>query len=51
MEAVQRNASELGVPPEHVEKFLGANAARVYGFDLDNLQPIADEIGPELVSA
>ena len=25
---------------------LGLNAARCYGFDLDALRPIADEIGP-----
>jgi hypothetical protein len=33
-----------------MKKFLGANAAWVSGFDLDKLQPIADEIGPDIVS-
>ena len=34
------------VPPEESAAILGGNAARVYGFDLDALQPIADRVGP-----
>jgi predicted TIM-barrel fold metal-dependent hydrolase len=33
-------------PEEEIRAILGLNAAEVYGFDLDELQPIADEIGP-----
>lgn len=35
-------------PEEEIRAILGLNAAEVYGFDLDELQPIADEIGPTL---
>jgi predicted TIM-barrel fold metal-dependent hydrolase len=51
MEGLLRTAGEVGVSADNMEKFLSLNAARVYGFDLDKLQPIADEIGPELVTA
>jgi predicted TIM-barrel fold metal-dependent hydrolase len=34
------------LPPEEVRQITSLNAARVYGFDLDALQPIADKIGP-----
>jgi hypothetical protein len=27
---------------------VGLNAAHVYGFDLDRLRPVADDIGPEI---
>ncbi|MDJ0849330.1 MAG: amidohydrolase family protein [Myxococcota bacterium] len=37
-------------PEEEVRAILGQNAARVYGFDVDRLQPIADEIGPSLAA-
>lgn len=33
------------LPTEHAVTMLGANAARVYGFDLAKLQPVADRIG------
>jgi len=33
-----------------IRAMLGGNAARVYGFDVDALRPIADEIGPTLQS-
>jgi len=33
-------------PEEEIRAILGLNAAQVYGFDLDELRPIADEIGP-----
>lgn len=37
----------LGGAPEHeLREVLGHNAARVFGFDLDFLGPIADRIGP-----
>ncbi|MFF3747623.1 amidohydrolase family protein [Streptomyces kronopolitis] len=35
-----------GLPYEEVAALLGANAARVYGFDLDVLAPLAARVGP-----
>lgn len=35
-------------PEDEVRAILGGNAARVYGFDRDALQQVADEIGPTL---
>jgi predicted TIM-barrel fold metal-dependent hydrolase len=35
-----------GMPSDEVALMVGANAAGVYGFDLDALRPIADRIGP-----
>jgi predicted TIM-barrel fold metal-dependent hydrolase len=35
-----------GVPPQELRQMLGANAARCYGLDVAELQPIADRIGP-----
>jgi predicted TIM-barrel fold metal-dependent hydrolase len=35
-------------PEDEIRAILGTNAASVYGFDLDQLQPIVDEIGPSL---
>ncbi|MEZ5323282.1 MAG: amidohydrolase family protein [Microthrixaceae bacterium] len=35
-----------GVPEAEVRAMVGANAARVYGFDLDALGPLADRFGP-----
>jgi predicted TIM-barrel fold metal-dependent hydrolase len=32
--------------PEEIQRFVGANAAEVYGFDVAALQPLADEFGP-----
>ncbi len=34
------------VPRDEVAAMLGGNAARVYGFDLDALDPIAAKVGP-----
>jgi predicted TIM-barrel fold metal-dependent hydrolase len=34
------------VPPEELVMILGANAARVYDFDLDVLAPVAARVGP-----
>jgi hypothetical protein len=31
---------------EETKQLLGATAAKVYGFDLDALRPVADRIGP-----
>ena len=36
-----------GMEPEEVAKMVGINAAGVYGFDLEQLMPLAAEIGPE----
>jgi predicted TIM-barrel fold metal-dependent hydrolase len=35
-----------GVPEDEVRKITSLNAARVYGFDVDALQKIADRVGP-----
>lgn len=37
-----------GVPKDEAEKMLSLNAAALYGFDLDQLRPIADRIGPRV---
>jgi predicted TIM-barrel fold metal-dependent hydrolase len=34
------------VPADELRMILGANACRIYGFELDELQPIADRVGP-----
>lgn len=41
-------ATFAGVPHDEVAAMLGGNAARVYGFDLEQLRPIADRIGPRV---
>ena len=35
-------------PEDEIRAILGLNAAKVYGFDLGELRPIADEIGPTI---
>ena len=35
-------------PEYEIRALLGANAAKVYGFDLDQLSPIGAKIGPAL---
>ncbi|GMU77482.1 MAG: hypothetical protein AMXMBFR46_02820 [Acidimicrobiia bacterium] len=37
-----------GVPEVEVAAMLGGNAARIYGFDLDTLAPLAAQVGPEV---
>jgi predicted TIM-barrel fold metal-dependent hydrolase len=44
MEALR--AAFAGVPHDETAMMLGTNAARVYGFDLDALAPIAQRVGP-----
>lgn len=39
-------ATFAGMPEDEVRRIVGANAARVYDFDLDALAPIVDTIGP-----
>jgi predicted TIM-barrel fold metal-dependent hydrolase len=39
-------ASFAGVDHDEVQTMLADNAARTYGFDLDALRPLADQIGP-----
>ena len=39
-------ASFAGIDPDEVQTMLGLTAAHVYGFDLDELRPIADKVGP-----
>jgi hypothetical protein len=40
--------SFAGVDPAEVAAMVGGNAARVYGFDLDALAPVAARIGPRV---
>jgi hypothetical protein len=40
--------SFAGIPRDEVEMMLSKNAAKLYGFDLDFLRPIADRIGPKV---
>jgi predicted TIM-barrel fold metal-dependent hydrolase len=37
-----------GVPTDEVAAMVGGNAARVYGFDLDALAPVAARVGPRV---
>jgi predicted TIM-barrel fold metal-dependent hydrolase len=37
-----------GVAAEELRRVLGGNAAALYGFDVDRLQPIADRVGPTI---
>ena len=37
-----------GVDPVEVQAMVGGNAARVYGFDLDALAPVAARVGPRV---
>ena len=45
-EAIRRTFA--GVPEAEVRAMLGGNAAQIYGFDLDVLQPLADRFGPSV---
>jgi predicted TIM-barrel fold metal-dependent hydrolase len=40
--------SFAGVPPADVQAMVGANAAELYGFDLDALAPVAARVGPAI---
>jgi predicted TIM-barrel fold metal-dependent hydrolase len=46
MEQIRETTTELNVPREDVRKILGTNAARIWGFDLAKLQPVAERVGP-----
>jgi predicted TIM-barrel fold metal-dependent hydrolase len=35
-----------GMPEEDLRRMLGLNAARIYGFDVEQLQRVADRVGP-----
>jgi len=35
-----------GMTPEEIQDFLGGNAAKLYGFDLEALRPAAEKFGP-----
>jgi len=41
--------SFAGVPHDEVQMMLGGNAAALYGFDLERLWPIAQQVGPRVV--
>jgi predicted TIM-barrel fold metal-dependent hydrolase len=40
--------SFAGVEPAEVQAMVGGNAARLYGFDLDALAPVAERVGPSV---
>jgi hypothetical protein len=40
--------SFAGVDPAEVQAMVGGNAARLYGFDLDALAPLAAQVGPSV---
>jgi len=42
----QMHESFRGVPEDELTAMLGGNAARVYGFDVEKLAPLAARIGP-----
>ncbi len=44
--AVKLKADFADVPVTETRELLGETAARVYGFDLDQLGPVADRVGP-----
>jgi predicted TIM-barrel fold metal-dependent hydrolase len=37
-----------GLPVDDVQTILAGNAARVYGFEMDTLQPVAERVGPRV---
>jgi predicted TIM-barrel fold metal-dependent hydrolase len=37
-----------GTEPAELQQLLAGNAARVYGFDLEQLRPVADRVGPSI---
>jgi predicted TIM-barrel fold metal-dependent hydrolase len=41
-------AAFAACPPDEIRRMVETNAAAFYGFDLDLLRPIADEIGPTI---
>ncbi len=44
--AAKLKADFCDVPVEDTKQLLGGTAAKVYGFDLEALRPVADRIGP-----
>ena len=46
MEALRNVFGEY--PEDEIRKLLGLNAAEVYGFDLNELTPVADKVGPSI---
>ena len=36
-----------GVDPDEVQRMVATNAARLYGFDLERLAPLAARVGPD----
>jgi hypothetical protein len=46
MDALQKTFGDY--PEQEIHALLGENAAKVYGFDVEKLRPIADRIGPSL---
>jgi len=43
----QMRETFAGLPEDEIAAMLGGNAARVYGFDVEKLAPLAARIGPE----
>jgi predicted TIM-barrel fold metal-dependent hydrolase len=46
MDGVRKNIDELKPSVDHIAKFMGANAAELYGFDIEKLRPVAEQVGP-----
>ena len=44
----QKPAPRCGAPADEVATILTDNPARLYGFDLDVLRPIAERVGPDI---
>jgi len=42
----QLRLSFAAIPPDEVQQMVGGNAAKLYGFDLDALVPLAEKFGP-----
>ena len=46
MDQVQKTIDKVGVTKDEIRKIMAANAADVWGFDLNKLQAAADRVGP-----
>ncbi|MET0545051.1 MAG: amidohydrolase family protein, partial [Caulobacterales bacterium] len=46
MAEVQKSVAKFGISDADVRQIMGGNAAKLWGFDLEKLQPLADQYGP-----
>jgi len=51
VQEIKKLMADTGTSIEDARKFLGLNAAKLYGFDVKKLQPIADRVGPKLTAS